>query len=153
VEQDIADVSRPGALTREFGEDNRDEVLDFHIPGQPGIHLLGELDQVGLGEGELPEDGQHRGAQANRVQPFALDVTDDKTRPVLCHRDVIKIAPDHRLPRRRLIVRGEGHTAEFGGQRPQDRLLDSFTDADKRVFPAAADYRREYSGANDTRLT
>jgi hypothetical protein len=37
----------------------------------------------------------------------------------------------------------KGDTAEFRGQRPQDRPLDPFADLDKRAFPAGADHGRE----------
>jgi hypothetical protein len=36
-------------------------------------------------------------------------------------------------------MRGEGHAAEFGGQRAQDRVLDPFADLDEGAFPPAAD--------------
>jgi hypothetical protein len=45
----------------------------------------------------------------------------------------------------------KGDTADFGGQRPQDRALDPFADLDERAFPATADHGRE-AGEN-TRAT
>src|SRR6266542_5462313 len=127
---DDARFARP-----EFSEYDRDEVLDSHVGRQPGVHLLGKLGQVGLGEGQIAEDGEDRGAPAYRVKSFALDVTDDEPRPELSHRDVVKITADHRSCGRRLVVRGEGYPAEFGGQRPQDRALDFLADADERALP------------------
>lgn len=68
-----------------------DEVLDAQVARHPVVHFLGELGQVGLGEGQLAENRQNRGAPANRVEPFALDVTDDEARPVLGHGEVVKV--------------------------------------------------------------
>jgi hypothetical protein len=128
---------------RELREYHRDEVLDVHVQRQPGIHLLGEPGQIRLVEHQLAEDGQNRGASAHRVDPFALDIAEDEARSELCHRHVIKVAADQRLGRRRLIVRRKGDTAEFCGQRPQDRALDPFADPDKRAFPAGPDHGHE----------
>jgi len=52
---------------REFGQDDRDEVLYFHFPRQPGVHARGQVDQVGLAERHLAEDGQDGSAPADRV--------------------------------------------------------------------------------------
>jgi hypothetical protein len=42
---------------REFGQDDRDEVLHLHFPCQPGVHVHGQPAQVGLAERQLAEDG------------------------------------------------------------------------------------------------
>jgi pimeloyl-ACP methyl ester carboxylesterase len=136
----VDDAHRAGAELREY---HRDEVLDVHVPRQPGVHLLGEPGQIGLAEHQLAEDRQNRRAPAHRLKPFALDIAEDEARSELCHRNVIKVPADQSLGRRRLIVGRKGDTAEFGGQRPQNRALDPFADPDKRAFPARADHRHQ----------
>jgi pimeloyl-ACP methyl ester carboxylesterase len=79
---------------RELREYHRDEVLDVHVPRQPGVHLLGEPGQIGLAERKLAEHRQNRGAPAHRFKSFALHIADDEARPELCHRHVIKIPAD-----------------------------------------------------------
>src|SRR5215467_9617268 len=121
-------IDNPCFSRPEFSKYYGDEVLGFHVPRQPGIHLLSKLGQIDLGEGQIAEDGEDRGAPAYRVKPFALDVTDDETRTKLSHRDVVKIAADNCSGGRRLIVRGKGYSAKLRGQRPQNRTLDFLAD-------------------------
>jgi len=128
----------------EFGKDSGDEILDPHLAGQAGIHLLSEPDQIGFGECQRTESADHRRAALDRVQALSPDVANDETRPELCHRQIVKITADQRPRRRRLVVRGETDAAEFGRQRPQDRALHPFGDPDEPAFPPAADFRDEY---------
>jgi hypothetical protein len=55
----------------------------------------------------------------------------------------VQVAADQGRAGRRLVVRGEGHAADLGGQRPQDRVLDPLADRDQRVLPAGADHGGE----------
>jgi hypothetical protein len=87
---------------------------------------------------------RHGRAAADRLQPLALDVADDQARPELRHRDVVQVPTDQGRAGRRLVVRGEGHAADLGGQRSQDRVLDPLADRDQRALPARADHGDEH---------
>jgi hypothetical protein len=128
----------------EFGKDSGDEILDPHLTGQAGVHLLSEPDQIGFCERERTESADHRRAALDRVEAFPPDIANDEPRPELRHRQIVKITADQRSRRRRLVVRGEANTAELSRQRPQDGSLHPLGNPDELGFPPAADFRDEY---------